>query len=89
MADNVTLTVELDRALWERLCKLGAETQRDSAGMARDAIAAFVQDEEEVLAAIEEGIADHRAGRSIPHEQVDRWLRSWGKPDELPPPTCK
>jgi predicted transcriptional regulator len=46
-------------------------------------------DEEDVLAAIEEGIADLEAGRSVPHEKVVRWLRSWGKPDELLPPKCE
>lgn len=35
-----------------------------------------------------EGKADIAAGRVISHEAVRRWLRSWGKQDELPPPEC-
>ena len=27
-------------------------------------------------------------GRVISHEAVRRWLLSWGKADELPPPKC-
>jgi predicted transcriptional regulator len=32
---------------------------------------------------------DLRAGRVVPHEEVVKWLRSWGKPDELPCPEPK
>ncbi len=31
-------------------------------------------------------IADLDAGRSVSGDAVKRWLRSWGTPDELPPP---
>ena len=40
-------------------------------------------------AAIREGIAAADAGRLIPHEEMRRWLLSWGTDDELPPPQCK
>lgn len=40
-------------------------------------------------AAIAEGRAAITAGRAVPHEDVERWLQSWGKPDELPAPRCK
>lgn len=29
----------------------------------------------------------YKSGRVVPHDQVVGWLRSWGTPDELPPPT--
>jgi predicted transcriptional regulator len=38
-------------------------------------------------AADAEGVADLDAGRVVPHERMKAWLLSWGKPDELPPPT--
>ena len=40
------------------------------------------------LAAVEEGLADIKAGRTIPYEKVRRWLLSWGTDNELPPPEC-
>ncbi len=40
------------------------------------------------VAAVEEGIADADAGRTIPYEEVRRWLLSWGTENELPPPKC-
>jgi predicted transcriptional regulator len=39
--------------------------------------------------AIAEAEADVEAGRVVPHDQVVKWLRSWGKPDELPCPGPK
>lgn len=45
-------------------------------------------DTEAFQAAVREGIADAEAGRTIPHEDVRRWLLSWGTEKELPPPEC-
>jgi len=37
-------------------------------------------------AAVDAGVAD--AGRTVPYEDVRRWLLSWGTENELPPPEC-
>jgi predicted transcriptional regulator len=39
--------------------------------------------------AITEAEADVAAGRVVPNDDVVKWLRSWGKPDELPCPVPK
>jgi predicted transcriptional regulator len=39
--------------------------------------------------AIKEAEADVAAGRLVPHEEVVKWLRSWGTPNELPCPIPK
>lgn len=41
--------------------------------------------EERAMEEAERAIAE---GRVISHEAMVRWLRSWGTPDELPPPKC-
>lgn len=41
--------------------------------------AAFVE-------AVREGIEAADAGRTVPYEDVRRWVLSWGTPGELPPP---
>lgn len=41
--------------------------------------------EEKALAEAEAEIA---AGKFISHDAMRRWLLSWGKADELPPPKC-
>jgi predicted transcriptional regulator len=45
--------------------------------------------DEKTTAAIEEGLADLKAGRSVPYEKVRRWLLSWGSDRALPPPKCQ
>jgi len=37
-------------------------------------------------ATIRKGMSDVQAGRVVSHEKTARWLRSWGKERELPPP---
>jgi predicted transcriptional regulator len=46
-------------------------------------------DQEAEAQAIAEAEADVEAGRVVPHEDVVKWLESWGTPDELPCPMPK
>jgi predicted transcriptional regulator len=39
-------------------------------------------------AALAEAEAAIAKGRVVSHDAIRKWLRSWGKPDELPPPKC-
>lgn len=41
------------------------------------------------VAAIEEARAQVDAGKTVPYEEVRRWLLSWGTETELPRPRCK
>ena len=34
-------------------------------------------------------VRDAEAGRVVAHEDVVAWVKSWGRPDELPMPECK
>ena len=47
-----------------------------------------IHDRAEYLAAVDEGLADAKAGHTVPYEKVRRWLLSWGSDKELPPPKC-
>ena len=40
-------------------------------------------------AAIDEARADVDAGKTVPCDEVRRWLLSWGTEKELPRPRCK
>jgi len=46
-------------------------------------------DEATEASAIAAAEADVAAGRVVPHEDVVKWLRSWGTPNELPCPVPK
>ncbi|RJF89916.1 CopG family transcriptional regulator [Oleomonas cavernae] len=43
----------------------------------------------DTLADISAGMAEADEGDFVPHEEVEAWLRSWGTPNELPPPRWK
>ncbi len=45
-------------------------------------------DNKEYLEAMDEGLADAEAGRTVSYEKIRRWLLSWGSDKELPPPKC-
>jgi predicted transcriptional regulator len=46
------------------------------------------KDRADYLAAVDEGLADAKAGRTVPYEKVRRWLLSWGSGKEANPPKC-
>jgi predicted transcriptional regulator len=54
-----------------------------------EALESYVDEQEEQLAKIDQGIRDADAGRVISHEKVKRYLQSWGSKRTLPPPRCK
>lgn len=45
-----------------------------------------IPDEEDDEAADARAMAEIAAGKGVPHADVVRWLRTWGTPDEGPPP---
>jgi predicted transcriptional regulator len=45
-------------------------------------------EDEDLKAAVEAGLASLDQGKTIPYEQVRRWLLSWGTEHELSPPEC-
>ena len=45
-----------------------------------------IEDPEAEEAALRAGEADIAAGRMVPHEEVAKWLETWGTPDYAPPP---
>jgi predicted transcriptional regulator len=53
-------------------------------------LARFIIDEAKRLSILEAvAKADANPDAGIPHEEVCKWLESWGTENELPPPTCK
>jgi len=88
MADTATLTVRLPSEIEARLERLAKTTSLSKSRLAKDAIVAYLDEQEHQLAKIREGLADAEAGRVISHGEVARWLDSWGTENELPPPKC-
>ena len=89
MGDTTTVTVRVPAALKNRLDKLANATSRSRSWLAAHALVAYVEDQEWQLATIRKGKNDVQAGRIVSHGKTARWLRSWGKKRELPPPSCE
>lgn len=44
------------------------------------------EDEEAIAASDARAEAEIAAGKGVPHEEVVKWLETWGTPEEGPPP---
>ncbi len=67
---STTLTVRVSPELKERLDKVAELTRRTKSFLAGEAIAGYVERELEIVAGIERGLADMKAGRVVPREEV-------------------
>jgi len=74
MSDSSTLTVRLPAEVKDRLGRLAQGARRTRSFLAAEAIAAYVERESAIVEAVEEGLRDMRAGRVVPHEQVETEL---------------
>lgn len=86
---TTTFTIRVPVEVKSRLDMLAKATSRTRSWLAADAVAAYVADQDWQLAEIEEGIKDADAGRIVAHEEVKRWLNSWGADNEQAPPECR
>ena len=67
---STTLSVRLSSELKARLGKLAEQTHRTKSFLAGEAIGGYVERELEIVAGIERGLDDMKAGRVVPHEEV-------------------
>ena len=81
---TTTITIRLPVTVKRRLDRLARSTARSRSFLVADAIADYLRSQEWQVQRIREGLADVQAGRVIPHEEVERWLDSWGSEHEWP-----
>ncbi len=89
MASTTTFTLRVPVDLKKRLDQLAKAADRSRSWVATDALQRYVEDQRWQMAEIEQGLHDADQGRTVPHEKVDRWLRSWGSKRKVRPPVCK
>jgi predicted transcriptional regulator len=87
---STRLAIELDEELVSRLEAVAAREKMTVEALARDAVARAVLDLES-WAEDDAAYAEYeRTGEAIPLSAMENWAKSWGSPDELPPPKpCK
>ena len=87
MANTTTMHVRLRRKTREELDAIAASTGRSRSYLAAEAIESYVALNRWQVEGIEQALAEADAGGpSVSHEDVARWLDSWGDDEELPPP---
>jgi predicted transcriptional regulator len=88
-AGTTILAVRVPIKLKTRLEGLARSTASSRSRLAAEALKSYVDEQESQLARIDQGIRDADAGRVVPHEEVKRYLQSWGRKRKLPLPVCK
>lgn len=90
MAKSATMTVRLTPEISEKLEALARDTKRSKSFLASEAIASYIDHNALQIARIKEALAEAKSGApGVPHEEVVKWMESWGTDRELARPTPK
>lgn len=88
MAETGTkvLTAHVPLPLAEKVDQLAARLERSRGWIMKQALSAWVEQEEERSRLTREALADVDAGQVIDHQAVQAWADSLGTEEPLPPP---
>ena len=90
MPKSAMMTVRLTPEVSEKLDALARDTKRSKSYLASEAISSYVDRNAWQIEEIKKGLDDARSGApGVPHENVEKWVRSWGTDRELPRPIAK
>lgn len=90
MAKSAMMTIRLTPEVSEKLEALARDTKRSKSYLAGEAIASYVDRNAWQIEEIKEGLEEAWSGTpGVPHDEVEKWVRSWGTEHELPRPTAK
>ena len=68
MADSTTMSIRLSSETKAQLGLLATATRRSKSFLAAEAVAAYVARERTIIEGIERGLADLKAGNTVPHD---------------------
>jgi predicted transcriptional regulator len=80
------LTAHVPESLAEKVDELAARTERSRGWIIKQALSAYIEEEEERRRLTMEALADVDAGRVIDHQAVQAWAESLGTENERPLP---
>ena len=75
MPNEVTISARIPDEINDQLTRLSEATGRTKSWVIKEALRSYLLSESAFLEAIEEGLADIRAGRVTPHEEVRAEIR--------------
>jgi len=88
MAETKVLTAHIPLALAQKVDAMAARIERSRGWVMKQALAAWVDQEEERHRLTLEALHDVDAGREIDHEAVKAWADSLRTDKPLPPPSA-
>lgn len=87
MAKTALVTARVDPGVKKKLKALAESTQRSESFLAKEAIEAYVELNDWQVSLIKDRLAEaKKGGPTVPHDEVDAWMKSWGSKNELPRP---
>jgi predicted transcriptional regulator len=90
MSKPTTITVRLTPEASERLEALARATSRSKSHLASEAIESYAELQAWQISHIKAALAeDEEDSASVSHDEVARWIASWGTDHELPRPKPK
>ena len=81
-----TVTIRVDAQVKARLEKAALNQNRSKSFLVGEAIAGYLAIQEEQDRIVRLAIESADRGETIPHEEIKKWVDSWGTKDELPMP---
>jgi predicted transcriptional regulator len=87
--ETAELTAHVPLALAEKIDRLAERDERSRASIVKEALLAWVEQEEERDRLTREALADVDAGRLIDHRAVQAWADSLGDGEPQPLPTIR
>ena len=70
------LTAHVPKALADKVDQLALQQERPRGWIIKQALTAWVEQEDEYDRLTQEGLADVDAGRTVNHETVEKWIAS-------------
>ena len=86
LANTKVLTAHVPLPLAEKVDQLAARLERSRGWIVKQALTAWVDQEEERSSLTREALADVDAGRVIDHQAVQAWADSLGAPQPVSQP---
>ncbi len=70
MTTSTTMSIRLSSETKDQLGLLATATRRSKSFLAAEAVAAYVEREQAIIAGIERGLADMQVGRTVQHAEA-------------------